>query len=218
MHASTWSLLVALVAVYLPALAVPGPNFLAVTQASLDVSRRHGVATALGVASGSTLLASLAAAGAGLLLGHAGPAQRVAALLGGAYLLYLARSIWRQSRSAPPAGAAADAAAAQAARASVPASYGRGLLTNLTNPKALVFFSTIFAGLLGAGAPWAVRAAAVATIFICSVSWHLSLATLFTRASVRAAYARMRRGLLRGTSLLIGGFGLRLVWQAAAGR
>jgi threonine/homoserine/homoserine lactone efflux protein len=215
MHASTWSLLAALVVVYLPALAIPGPNFLAVTQASLDVSRRHGVATALGVASGSTLLASLAAAGAGLLLSHAGPAQRVAALLGGAYLLYLARSIWRQSRSAPPAGAVAGA---RAARTSVPASYGRGLLTNLTNPKALVFFSTIFAGLLGAGAPWAVRAAAVATIFACSVSWHLSLATLFTRASVRAAYARMRRGLLRGTSLLIGGFGLRLVWQAAAGR
>lgn len=212
MSASLWSLLAALVAVYLPALAIPGPNFLAVTQASLDVSRRHGVATALGVASGSTLLASLAAAGAGLLLSHAGPAQRVAALLGGAYLLYLARSIWRQSRSAQPAPAA------PAARGSVGASYRRGLLTNLSNPKALVFFSTIFAGLLGSGAPWSVRAAAVATIFCCSVSWHLSLATLFTRASVRAAYARMRRGLLRGTSLLIGGFGLRLVWQAAAGR
>ncbi len=209
---STWSLLVALVAVYLPALAIPGPNFLAVTQASLDISRRHGLATALGVASGSTLLATLAAAGAGLLLRHAGPAQRVAALLGGAYLLYLARSIWRQSRGAQPA------TTLRLARGSVPASYGRGLLTNLTNPKALVFFSTIFAGLLGAGAPWSARAAAVATIFSCSVGWHLSLATLFTRASVRAAYARMRRGLLRATSLLIGGFGLRLVWQAAAGR
>ncbi|MBU6440207.1 MAG: LysE family transporter [Betaproteobacteria bacterium] len=212
MGASLWSLLAALVAVYLPALAIPGPNFLAVTQASLEVSRRHGVATALGVASGSTLLASLAAAGAGLLLSHAGPAQRVAALLGGAYLVYLARSIWRQSRSAQPAPAA------PAAQGPVRASYRRGLLTNLSNPKALVFFSTIFAGLLGAGAPWSVRAAAVATIFCCSMSWHLSLATLFTRASVRAAYARMRRGLLRGTSLLIGGFGLRLVWQAAAGR
>ncbi len=212
MSPSTWGLLAALVAVYLPALAIPGPNFLAVTQASLELSRSHGVATALGVASGSTLLATLAAAGAGLLLGHAGPAQRVAALLGGAYLLVLARSIWRQSRSAQPAGLV------RVERGSVPASYRKGLLTNLSNPKALVFFSTIFAGLLGAGAPWSIRAAAVATIFCCSMSWHLSLATLFTRATVRAAYARMRRGLLRGTSLLIGGFGLRLVWQAAAGR
>ena len=57
MHPAT--LLAALAAVYVPVLAIPGPNFLAVSRASLDSRRRHALATALGVASGSTLLAAL---------------------------------------------------------------------------------------------------------------------------------------------------------------
>lgn len=204
--------LVALIAVYLPALALPGPNFIAVTRASLDVSRRHGVATALGVASGSTLQASLAAASVGLLLAHAGPVQRVVALLGSAYLLHLARAMWRQARAAPAA------VGSRSGIGSLAASYRSGLLTNLTNPKALVFFSTIFAALLGPGSPNAVRLAAVVTICLCSTSWHLGLATLFTHPAVQRGYARARPALLRVTSVLIGGFGLRLAWSAAAGR
>ncbi len=205
-------LLVALAAVYLPALASPGPNFLAVTQAAVGGSRRQGVATALGVASGSTVQALLAATGVGLLLAHAGGVQRLVALLGGAYLLWVARSIWRQSRAgAVPVGIGA------VRTISWRAAYRGGLLTNLTNPKALVFFSTIFTALVGPGLPAELRLAAVAWVCLLSTSWHLALATLFTQGSVRAAYARARRPLLRLTSLAIGGFGVRLLWGAARG-
>ena len=203
-------MLVALAAVYLPALASPGPNFLAVTQAAVGGSRRQGVATALGVASGSTVQALLAATGVGLLLAHAGSVQRLVALLGGAYLLWVARAIWRQARShaVSPSVGAVRAISWRAA-------YRGGLLTNLTNPKALVFFSTIFTALVGPGLPAELRFAAVGLICLLSTSWHLALATLFTQASVRAAYTRARRPLLRVTALAIGGFGVRLLWGAA---
>ncbi|MCE1163388.1 MAG: LysE family translocator, partial [Thiomonas sp.] len=61
------ALLTPLIALYIPALAIPGQNFLAVTQASLEQSRRHGIVTALGVSSGSTLQAIVAALGVGFL-------------------------------------------------------------------------------------------------------------------------------------------------------
>ncbi len=205
-------MLVALAAVYVPALASPGPNFLAVTQAAVGGTRRQGVATALGVASGSTLQALLAATGVGLLLAHAGGVQRVVALLGGAYLLWVARAIWRQARAAGPALTPGATRAV-----TLRAAYRAGLLTNLTNPKALVFFSTIFTALVGPGLPAGLRFAAVALICLLSTCWHLALATLFTQAAVRSAYARARRPLLRVTALAIGGFGLHLVWSAARG-
>jgi threonine/homoserine/homoserine lactone efflux protein len=205
-------LLVALAAVYLPALASPGPNFLAVTQAAVGGSRRQGVATALGVASGSTVQALLAATGVGLLLAHAGGVQRVVALLGGAYLLWVARAIWRQARAG-----AVSPGIGKVRAISLHAAYRGGLLTNLTNPKALVFFSTIFTALVGPGLPAELRFAAVALICLLSTSWHLALATLFTQPAVRAGYARARRPLLRVTSLAIGGFGVRLLWGAARG-
>ncbi len=208
-----WNALAALAAVYIPMLALPGPNFLAVTRASLDESRRHGVATALGVASGSTLQATLAAVGVGWLLGGAAPVLRVVALIGSAYLLYLAISMWRG------AGAVAtQARAPQRRAASTAASFRTGLLTNITNPKALVFFSTLFVALLGPGSTAAERVVAVMGICVFSTTWHLSLVTLFTNPAVRERYLRARPVLLRVASLLVGAFGLRLAFEALSGR
>lgn len=212
-----WNALAALAAVYIPVLALPGPNFLAVTRASLDESRRHGVATALGVSSGSTLLATLAAVGVGWLLGGAAPWLRLVALVGSAYLLYLSVSMWRgagemvsQSASQPLPGRARALSAA--------ASYRTGLLTNITNPKALVFFSTLFVALLGPGSTPAERVVVVIGVWVLSTAWHLSLVTLFTNPAVRERYMRARPLLLRGASVLVGGFGLRLAWEAFTGR
>ena len=212
---AAWTPLVALAAVYVPALASPGPNFLAVTRAALDGSRRVGVATALGVASGSTLQALLAATGVGLLLAHASGVQRVVALVGGAYLLHVARTIWRQ---APVRGPTAASTRLAPPPLGLGAAYRAGLLTNLTNPKALVFFSTIFTALVGPGMPAALRFAAVGMICLLSTCWHLSLATLFMQPAVRAGYARVRPLLLRVTALAIGGFGLHLLWRALHAR
>ncbi len=208
-----WNALAALAAVYVPMLALPGPNFLAVTRASLDESRRHGVATALGVASGSTLQATLAAVGVGWLLGGAAPLLRMVALAGSAYLLYLAISMWRGAGSAT-----SQARPGQPRAASTAASYRTGLLTNLTNPKALVFFSTLFVALLGPGSTPAERVVEVAGICVLSTTWHLSLVTLFTNPAVRERYLRARPALLRVASLLVGGFGLRLAFEALSGR
>ena len=208
-----WNALAALAAVYVPMLALPGPNFLAVTRASLDESRRHGVATALGVASGSTLQATLAAVGVGWLLGGAAPLLRMVALAGSAYLLYLAISMWRGAGSAT-----SQARPGQPRAASTAASYRTGLLTNLTNPKALVFFSTLFVALLGPGSSPAERVVEVVGICVLSTTWHLSLVTLFTNPAVRERYLRARPALLRVASLLVGGFGLRLAFEALSGR
>lgn len=207
------ALLTPLIALYIPALAIPGQNFLAVTQASLEQSRRHGIVTALGVSSGSTLQAIVAALGVGFLMSHAEPIQRAVALLGGSYLLYMARAIWLQPR-VPLEGAAAQPRQAR----SMLASYRQGLFTNLTNPKALVFFSTIFAGLLGTQASPSNRMLAVACIGVLSTSWYCGVAMAFTRPTVRGAYGRLRPTLSRLTALILGGFGLRLIWSAAAGR
>ncbi len=212
MHPAT--LLAALAAVYVPVLAIPGPNFLAVSRASLDSRRRHALATALGVASGSTLLAALASAGVGLLLAGGGLLPRLLALLGAGYLLLMARSLWRQARQ--PAAADAGAASGGAAD-SLFAGYRNGLLTNLSNPKALVFFSTLFVALLGPHAPPALRLLAVAAVAALSTTWHLALATLFTHPAVRRAYGRARPLLLGCSALLIAGFGLRLLWQTRSG-
>lgn len=117
----------ALTAVYL----LPGPDMaLVIASASLQ-GMRHGLMAALGLALSRTLHVTLSALGLAALF-HAHPLLfDLVRWLGAAYLLFLAWKLCRAGageRPAPGAGAGAGWAALK-----------RGFLTNLLNPKALMF-------------------------------------------------------------------------------
>lgn len=191
--------------IYLMVLVSPGPNFLVITQSAISESRRHAMYTALGVASGSTVLAILAATGMGLLLSHFAWVHRVTQLLGGAYLVYIGVRIWRQAREPVPQQQPAGA------RRSLGAAYRYGAMTNLTNPKALVFFTTIFATLMTPSLPAWVKFASVAEIFALSTIWHLILATVFSSGQVQGVYRRAKGGINRVTGGLLSALGVQML-------
>ncbi len=117
----------ALVAVYL----LPGPDMALVMSAAMSGGTRHGLAAAAGLATARAIHVMLAGAGlAALLAAH--PALLTAIRwVGAGYLLWLA---WKVAMSAGQLALdrQTDGASAwDAAR--------RGLLTNLLNPKALMF-------------------------------------------------------------------------------
>src|SRR5437762_1540132 len=71
------------------AIAIPGPNILAVLGTSMSVGRRSGIALALGVAAGSFGWAMLSVLGLSALLASYAAALRLIKLAGGCYLLWL---------------------------------------------------------------------------------------------------------------------------------
>jgi len=90
-----------------------------------------------------------------------------------------------------------------------------GFITNLTNPQSVVFFGSIFAALLPAGAPVWLRAAAVGVIVFDALWWHLTLALAFSTRRAQGLYARVKRPLdylLGGVLVLLG---VRLVFARA---
>ena len=176
-------------AVYIPVLLSPGPTFLMVTQTAISRSRRHAVYTALGISSGSTILAFLAATGMGMLIAHFAWFNDVVKFLGGAYLLYIGVKIWRQAKQP------IDDTANEKGERTLSQSFMQGLATNLSNPNSLLFFATIFASLLAQGTPTYVRLVAVALICLISSCWHVVLANWFSGARMQHAY--------RGAKLLI---------------
>lgn len=109
----------------------PGPNmgYLAILAASRG--RGIGMAAVAGVALGLAINGLAAALGVAALL-VASPEAFQALRWGGVlFLFYLAWDAWR---SEP--GASDDASG-------MPASFGRGLLTNLLNPKAAMFYVAV---------------------------------------------------------------------------
>src|SRR5262249_56685194 len=89
---------VALIAI-LGALALgvvsPGPSFVLVVRTALAVSRRAGLAAALGMGIGGVMFAGLALLGLHAVLMQAGWLYLAVKLIGAAYLLHLAVGLWR---------------------------------------------------------------------------------------------------------------------------
>jgi threonine efflux protein len=206
---SPTSTLLTIAVMHMAAMASPGPNVLLVTQTAMAHSRQRGLAVAVGVASGALLLATGAALGLGLLIGQASWLRVAVQLAGGAYLIFIGVQTWLGAND-PLRGPAP-------ARGGLLRDYRRGLLTNLTNPKAAVFFGSILAPALDAGVSDAVRVAAVGLIAVNALWWHCLLAVVFSRPSVQLGYGRVKPVVDRVVGGLLGLLGARLGLGAALG-
>ncbi len=131
--------------------AVPGPNLIYITTRSIGEGRRAGLASALGVESGTLVHVAAAAVGLSALLASSAVAFSVVKYAGAAYLVYLGvRTLLR----AEDAGETENLPPSSLGRA-----YRQGLLVQLLNPKVALFFLAFLPQFLTPGAaPDVVRA------------------------------------------------------------
>ncbi|MDK9737282.1 LysE family translocator [Vibrio sp. D404a] len=125
----------AILPVYLTAvvalLLLPGPDMLLIASSSMSYGRKVGVFASLGNATSGIILTVLAAMGVSALIAMSPLALQALHLLGGAYLLKMGWDCLRSDQGDAPE--LTDNSAAKAY-------YQRALISNLLNPKALVFF------------------------------------------------------------------------------
>ncbi|MEK9721944.1 MAG: LysE family translocator [Rhodospirillaceae bacterium] len=162
-----------------------GPNLLAIIGTSMNRGRRHGVALALGVATGSGVWATLTVAGlTALVTAYAGFVTFLK-IFGAAYLTWLAVKAFR-SVATPDADVTANAARGDNL-------YLRGLAIQMTNPKSALQWIAIVGIGLGAEAPLWTGLALIASATALSVLGHLAYAVAFSTRPVIAFYRRARR-------------------------
>ncbi|PKR89370.1 LysE family translocator [Pleomorphomonas diazotrophica] len=130
-----WMFAGALVVAYL----VPGPDMVLVLQTGLLKGRAYALAVAAGLAVARATHVLLAAAGLAALLRTMPAAFDVVRIAGAAYLVWLGISILQ---SASPISDLSGPTASDEGRSWLRAAL-RGLLTNLLNPKALLFCSVL---------------------------------------------------------------------------
>src|SRR5882672_1342909 len=90
----------------------------------------------------------------------------------------------------------------------------RGFVTNITNPKAALFFGSVFATSFPAAPSPILQASVVAMVVPNALCWHTLLAYLFSRERVRAAYSRRRDVANRVASVAMGALGRGLLVAA----
>ncbi|MBU6958263.1 LysE family translocator [Pseudomonas sp. CVAP len=132
--AELWMFFLALAVVYL----LPGPDMILLLQTGARQGKAAALATAIGLAIARGCHVALAALGLATLFKAAPWTFEVVRLAGAAYLLWLGIQCLR-SNMLPNLNANGTAAAKLAWREAIQ----RGLLTNLLNPKALLFCSVL---------------------------------------------------------------------------
>jgi threonine/homoserine/homoserine lactone efflux protein len=94
------------------------------------------------------------------------------------------------------------------------AAYALGTVTQLANPKVVVFFGSIFVALLPAHAPAWVYVTAVVIVFLNEIGWYSVVALVFSSARPRAAYMRAKVWIDRVMAGFLALIGARLIYDA----
>ena len=191
----------------------PGPSFLFVTRTSVALSRRDGIAAALGMGLGAAFLCALALIGLRAVIAQVEWVYIGFKVLGGAYLLYLAWRLWRGA--APSAGASPQQMQAERPRRGLARSFLLALATQLSNPKTVVVISGIFAALLPAHVPAWMLLAIPPIQFVVEASWYTFVAMVMSSPAPRSVYLRAQTWIDRAAGCVLGALGLRLILEGA---
>jgi len=198
--------LLTLAGVWLLLVISPGPNFVTTVHHSISRSRRAGLVAALGVAAGTFLWVTVSIVGLGVLLARVSWLVEIIRLLGAIYLSFLGcKMIWQAHR---------QKRAQQSEHTSLPTSHSSswiaGFLTNLSNPKTAVFFSSLFALLLPANPPIWFQLACIVTIVLISATWYCIVACMFSFGPIMRFYGRAKQWMDYITGGILVALGIRL--------
>lgn len=187
------------------AIASPGPATLAIAGTSMNHGRYSGLSLAAGVLTGSLFWSTAAAFGLAAIL-HANVwFFEILKYCGALYLLYLAFKSLRSAFS-PSQLSLPDSQTATAKE-----SYFKGLLIHLSNPKAILFFGSLYS--LGVPAT-AQPLALLSIIFVVgavSSFIFLGYAILFSNATARSIYLKSKVVFESIFALFFGVAGLKLL-------
>ena len=190
--------------VQLLAVISPGPSFLITARTAVARSRIEGVKVAAGLSLGTVVWSGGALFGLNVLF-HAVPALFLAMKVAGAlFLLWIAWQIFRHAAEPLDMQMAADGNHGN--------SFWKGVWVQLSNPKVIVFFGSIFVAMLPENPPlWLL----LALLFIVSFNefwWYSAVALFFGSGPVRRIYLKSKAWIDRATGLFLGALGLRLLW------
>ena len=189
----------------------PGADTLLVVRNVLRGGRRDGMFTAIGICSGLYVHALLSALGVSILLMHSATAFTALKIAGACYLAWLGlQSLRSAARGAMlPSGTAVATMQVPALR-----SYREGFLTNLLNPKVIVFYLALLPQFIGPDDPVLRKSLLLTAIHVAEgIAWFFTISFLVDRSRLFFLRPLLRRWLdaLCGTFLVA--LGIRLALQ-----
>jgi RhtB (resistance to homoserine/threonine) family protein len=202
-----WGELSQVALAHLLAVASPGPDFALVLRQSLVHGRRTALWTSVGIGTGIVLQVTYSLLGLGLLIRGSELWFNGVKYAGAAYIAWLGV----QALRAKPRVAATLTAEGGAEVPSTHGAFVTGFLTNALNPKATLFFISLFALVVSSQTPKLIQAGYGLWMSLATMGWFSLVSVFFTRDDVRRGYLRHGHWLDRALGVVFLAFAGSLV-------
>jgi threonine/homoserine/homoserine lactone efflux protein len=195
--------LVSVFAIFIPALILPGPDFVAVVRSSMTRGTAAGLLTTVGVSIGLGCYATLSLLGLSAILVEYQWLAWIIRIAGGTYLIYLGLKLVFATRQ--PVDLAASQGPAQGNALLF------GLMVTATNPKAIVLFASVFATAVTGDTPGWLMATMVGLVVASSLAWYSIVSLFMSSAPVVRSFANARHWVERAAGVCFVAIGGRIL-------
>lgn len=180
------------------ALASPGPDFAIVVKNSLVNSKKAGIMTALGIASGEAIHLSYILLGVGVIIAKSIWVLNTVKIIGALYLTYIGVKMIKTKNMSHDV----DISSAQS-KISLVYAFQNGLLANLLNPKAILFFLGVFTVVVDLNTPISVLLIYAVAMCLTTLIWFIFVALVFSSKKLRNKFINVSHWVERITGSLL---------------
>ncbi|WP_416308674.1 LysE family translocator [Neptunicella sp. SCSIO 80796] len=192
--------------IHLLAVASPGPDFAIVLRHSIRFGRRAAVMTSIGIGLAILLHVCYSLLGIGLIIKTTPWIFQTMSYLAAAYLAWIGFAAIRSS-----AGSYTDQQNGQSLHLSDKKAFVRGFLTNGLNPKATLFFLSLFAVVISAQTPMNIKVFYGGYLAFATGLWFCLLSCLLSYSKIRQFIGRHGHWFDRAMGVLLIGLAVKLV-------
>ena len=195
--------------VHLLAVASPGPDFAIVVRQSVTFGRKTALWTSLGVGTGIFVHVFYSLLGIGMIVSQSIIAFTIMKWVGAAYLMYLGVKALKTQPSRALIFSSQDRTKPSRRKA-----YWVGFLTNGLNPKATLFFFSLFTVVIDPLTPLTIQFFYGVYMAFATALWFCGVSTLFGNERVRSLFHRLGHWFERfmGGALVL--LGLKLAFTS----
>jgi threonine efflux protein len=192
--------------IFIPALILPGPDFIGVVRSSMTCGAAGGLRTTVGVSVGLGFYATLSLLGLSAILIEYQWLTWVVRVLGSGYLIYLGIGLLRARVPQVTDGTPQPLVTGNA--------FVFGFLVTLTNPKAIVLFASVFATSVTGSTPSWLMALMIGLVVLSALVWYSIVALFMSSAPVMRRFQHARHRIERVAGACFVAMGLRILADA----
>ncbi len=191
---------------HLLAVASPGPDFAIVLKQSLTHGRRTAIWTSFGIGVAILLHVTYSLLGLGLLIRSSPLWFTLVKYAGAAYVAWLGVQALRTKPFEPTAANRGGAPLLPKPHGA----FATGFLTNALNPKATLFFISLFVLVVSPATPKLIQAGYGLWMSLATMAWFTFVSVVFTREDVRGKFLRHGHWIDRALGVVFLAFALSL--------